>query len=129
MRSLPLFFLLACSPPHRDYTPDQIQRLDKLADVMDVQATVADPQLKKIDQGSYTEQDWAAFTDMGDRLQATSGKIHQFSKGPGFDALADRLHGHAEKLSAAAAAKDARAASETLAAIKATCKECHSKYR
>jgi len=119
----------ACAPPHRDYSPDQIEKLGELQQVMDVQATVADPQFKKIDKSSYDEADWAAFTDMGNRIQVTSRKAKQFSKGPGFDALADRLHDDAEKLSAAAAAKDARAASDTLAAIKATCKECHSKFR
>ncbi len=118
-----------CAPPHRDLPPDQIEKLGNLEEVMDVQATVADPQFKKIDQGSYTDADWAAFADMGNRLQATSKKALSFSKGPEFDAFANQLHVNAEKLSSAAAAKDAKAASETLASIKATCKDCHSKFR
>ena len=99
--------------PHRDLPPDQIEKLAKLDDVMDVQATVADPQFKKMDQTAYT--DGAAFADMGNRIQVTSTKIHQFSKGPEFDQLADRLHAGAETLSAAASAKDAAKASSTLA--------------
>lgn len=119
---------LACVP-HRDLPPDQIEKLDKLDQVMDVQATVADPQFKKIGQASYTDEDWAAFADMSSRLQVTTKKIHQFSKGPEFDKLADELHGKAEQLGAAATAKDAKAASDTLESMKATCKACHSKFK
>ena len=56
-------------------------------------------------------------------------QIHQFSKGPEFDKLADELHAKAEQLGAAASAKDAKAASDTLASMKATCKACHSKFK
>lgn len=127
--SLPLALCAAACVPHRDLQPAQIEALDKLSDVMDVQATIADPQFKKIDQASYTEQDWAAFADLGNRLQVTSRKAHQFTKGPGFDKLADQLNAQAVTLAGAVDRKDARAASTTLAAIKATCKECHSRYR
>ena len=127
--SFVLVSLFGCAPPHRDYTPDQIDQTGKLDEIMDVQATVADPQFKKIDKGAYDDQDWAAFADMSNRLQHTSKKIHQFSKGPGMDALADQLHANAEKLGQAATAKDAKAASDDLAAIKATCKQCHKQFR
>ena len=120
---------VACAPPHRDYTAAQIQQVGKLDELMDVQATVADPQFKKIDKGAYDDQDWAGFADASARLSATSAKIKQFSKGPGMDALADKLHANAEKLGQAASAKDAKAASDDLAAIKATCKECHKAFR
>jgi cytochrome c556 len=125
--AVPLF--LGCAPPHRDLPPDQIEKLGDLASVMDVQATVADPQFKRIGEASYADADWAAFADTGNRLQATSRKVLQFSKGPEFDGFANQLHGHAEQLSAAATAKDPKAASDALAAIKATCKGCHSKFR
>lgn len=121
-------FAAACVP-HRDLPPDQIEKLDKLDQVMDVQATVADPQFKKIGQSSYTDEDWNAFADMANRLQVTSHKILQFSKGPEFDQLANQLHAHAEKLGQVTTAKDAAGASDTLATIKATCKECHSKFK
>ena len=123
------FLVASACVPHRDLPPDQIEKLTKLDDVMDVQATVADPQFKKMDETAYTDADWAAFADMGNRIQVTSTKIHQFSKGPEFDQLADRLHAGAEALSAAASAKDAAKASSTLASMKATCKECHSKFK
>jgi hypothetical protein len=121
--------LFAACIPKRDLQPDQIDKLAKLDDVMDVQATVADPQFKKVGGISYQDADWAAFADMGSRIQSTSHKILQFSKGPDFDALANQLHTKAEALSAAATAKDAKAASDTLAQMKATCKECHSKFK
>ena len=135
MRLSLLSLLLVCLPfaascvPHRDLPPDQINQLTKLDDVMDVQATVSDPQFKKAGETSYTDADWAAFADMGNRIQVTSQKIHQFSKGPEFDQLADRLHTGAQNLSAAASAKDAAKASATLGEMKATCKECHSKFK
>ena len=119
---------LACVPK-RDLPPDQIEKLGKLSEVMDVQATVADPQFKKIGAASYADADWAGFADMATRIQVTSRKIHQFSKGPEFDTLADRLHSGAEALAAATTAKDARAATATLAEMKATCKACHSKFK
>jgi hypothetical protein len=123
------FGLAAACVPHRDYSPAQIEHLTKLDEVMDVQATVADPQFKKVGQPSYSDADWAAFADMGGRLQVTSLKIHQFSKGPEFDQLADRLHAGAEALSAAASAKNAASASTTLGEIKVTCKTCHAKFK
>jgi cytochrome c556 len=118
-----------CAPPKRDLTPDQIDKLDDLEKVMDVQATVSDPQFAKMHASTYGDADWAGFADMGTRLQATSRKIHQFSKGPDFDAFADKLHSQAEALSSAANAKDASRAASTLTDIKATCKACHAKFR
>jgi cytochrome c556 len=115
--------------PHRDLPPDQIEKLDKLKEVMDVQATVADPAFKKIGEPAYSEQDWVLFADVGSRIQVTSRKAHQFSKGPDFDKLADQLHATAEKLSAASAAKDVGGASGALGEMKATCKECHSRFK
>jgi cytochrome c556 len=125
---LALAFAASCVP-HRDLPPDQINQLTKLDDVMDVQATVSDPQFSKRDQTTFSDADWAAFADMGNRIQVTSLKIHQFSKGPEFDQLADKLHTGAQNLSAAATAKDAPKASATLGDMKATCKECHSKFK
>lgn len=121
--------LLVACVPHRDLPPDQIEKLGKLDEVMDVQSTVADPQMSKAGQASYTDEDWAAFADMAARLQVTSKKIHEFTKGPEFDKLADTLHSKAENLAQTAAAKDVKGTSDGLASIKATCKECHSKFK
>ena len=96
---------------------------------MAAQATYADPQFKKMSGGSYVDADFAGFSDAAAHLQATALKIKDFSKGPDFDALAMRLYDQARALDAAAQAKDGAAARTTLAAMKATCKECHKKFR
>ncbi len=119
----------AACVPKRDLPPAEIEKLGRLKDVMDVQATVADPQFSKIGETSYDDADYRAFADVGNRIQVTSAKIKQFSKGPEFDGFADRLHAKAEELAAAASAKNAQAASDALAQMKATCKACHSKFR
>ncbi len=123
------FALLHCGAPVRNTPVSEIPKQTSLSDLMDVQATVADPQMKKAGRSSYADEDWAAFADLSTRLQATSLKIKDFSKGPDFDALAVQLGAKAKALGDAAAAKDVAAASGALADTKATCKQCHSKFR
>ena len=127
-RVIVAFLLMGCAPK-RNVPTSEVPKLTKLDDVMDVQATVADPQFKKIGQASYADVDFAAFSDLADRIQATTTKLKDFSKGPGFDALAVQLHDKAVALAQAAQAKDSARSSGALAEMKATCKECHSKFR
>ncbi len=119
----------ACGPPQRNTPVNEIPKLTKLTDVMDNQATVMDPLFKKIGQGAFTDADWAAITAAGAKVQATSVKIKDFSKGAEFDALAMKLNQQATDLSNSYASKDVIAANNALAAMKATCKECHKKFR
>lgn len=118
-----------CGAPITNTPVNDIPKLTSLETVMDNQATVADPQWKKIGETSYADADWAAFALVSERIQATSLKTKDFSKGPEFDALAMRLNEKAKALGAAATAKDAAASSTALQEMKATCKECHSKFR
>lgn len=118
-----------CGAPVTNTPVNDIPKLTSLETVMDNQATVADPQWKKIGETSYVDADWAAFTLASDRIQATSLKTKDFSKGPDFDALAMKLNEKAKTLGTAAAAKDAAGVSGALADMKATCKECHTKFR
>jgi len=120
---------LAGCVPHRDVAVAEVPKLLKLDEVMDVQSTVADPQFKKIGRPSYGDADWAAFADVGARIQATSLHFKDFSKGPDFDALAMQLNAHARELADAANAKDAAAASKALAEMKDTCKTCHKRFK
>lgn len=132
MRALPLAFVVglsACSPPVMNTPIAEIPKLGSLEAVMDNQATVADPAFKKIGAESYTDADYAAFTNVSERIQATSLKIKDFSRGPEFDALAMKLNEHAKALGAAASAKDAKQSSAELQEMKATCKSCHSQFR
>ena len=119
----------ACGPPQKQTPIEEIPKLTKLEDVMDNQSTVMDPLFKKIGQTSFSDTDWAALTSAAARLQATSLKIKDFSKGAEFDALAMKLNQEAAELGSTYATKDTPAASASLAKIKATCKECHKKYR
>jgi cytochrome c556 len=121
--------IASCGPPVMNTPVEQIPNLTTLAEVMDNQATTADPQFKKIGEASYTDEDYKAFATASARLKVTSLKIKDFSKGPEFDALAMRLNEKAAALGTAAEKKDAAASSEALKEMKATCKECHSKFR
>jgi len=120
---------ISCGPPVKNTPLGEIPKLTSLAEVMDNQATVADPQFAKREQATFTDADYTAFGEMSERLKATSLKTKDFSKGADFDALAMKLNGLAEALGKAAAAKDAAASGQALKDMKATCKECHSKFR
>ncbi len=130
---LAVTLLFACASPK--FTPvAEIPKLATLDDVMDNQMGAADPQFAKIGNGSFSDADFAAFGQASERLLVTSLKIKDFSKsfpkGPAeFEALATRLNEKAKALGAAAAAKDAAAAKSALTEMKATCKECHSKFK
>jgi hypothetical protein len=121
--------LAAACVPHRDLTVAQIAGVANLTEVMDVQATVADPQWSKIHKTGYSDADWAALQDMALRIQATSAKAKQYSKGPMFDDFALRLHTHAEELQAAFSARNETGAATALSAMKETCKECHARFK
>lgn len=116
--------------PKRDVALGDIPKLAKMEDLMFAQANVADPQFKKIGQGSYTDAEFAAFVDAGQKLQATAQKTRtSFSKGAEFDQLAARLEDFARQLTTAGEGKNAVAASQALSDVKATCKSCHKKFR
>jgi cytochrome c556 len=120
---------VACGPPMKNTPVEEIPKLTKLSDVMDNQATVMDPLFKKIGQTQFNDDDWAALTAGSTKIQATSLKIKDFSKGAEFDALAMKLNQSASELSNSYASKDATAANTALTNMKATCKECHKKFR
>ena len=119
----------ACGPPMKQTPVEEIPKLTKLEDVMDNQSTAMDPLFKKMGQPTFTDEDWAALTAAAARVQATSLKIKDFSKGAEFDALAMKLNQQATELGNTYATKDAAAAKTALSNMKATCKECHKKFR
>ena len=131
MKKLALALLLAlpaCTPQLS--TPvEEIPKLTKLDDVMANQATVMDPLFKKIGQTSFNDDEWALLTSAGTRVQATSLKIKDFTKGAEFDALAMKLNRYASDLSNSYASKDSVAANTALTNMRATCKECHKRFR
>ncbi len=119
----------ACVPPQRDLTVAQIATVTSMEDLMQVQSTVADPQFLKIGKKGYTDADWASFQDAATRIAATSERSKELSKGPEFSKLATQLKVNADQLGAAAAAKSEANASTALAAMQATCKECHRRFK
>ena len=119
----------ACGPPMKQTPVEEIPKLTKLDDVMDNQATAMDPLFKKIGQTSFNDEEWAALTAAATRVQATSLKIKDFTKGAEFDALAMKLNQGATELSNSYATKDAASANKALKGMKVTCKECHKKFR
>lgn len=129
MRVFWIALLLAGCAPKKSTPIAEIPQLTKLDDVMANQATTADPLFKKIGQDSYSAEEFAAMEDASTRLQATSLKIKDFSKGPEFDAAAMKLNEKARALGDAAKGKDAAAAGAALKQIKTACKECHTKFR
>ncbi len=126
---LALGLALGCAPPKLSTPLTDIPHLKTLAEVMDDQATIADPQFRKIGQASFSDDDFTALAQVGERIQVTSTKIKDFSKGPEFDAFAMQLNGHAKALQDASTAKDSAAAGKALADMKATCKACHKAFR
>jgi len=121
--------LVSCGPPKNNVPLEDIPKIAKLKDLMDAQATFADPQFKKIGKAPYGDADFASFADTGKKIDATSTKLKDFSMGGTFDELAARLNEKARALEAAGEAKDAAAAEKALTEMKATCKECHKTWR
>ena len=64
---------------------EQIPKLTKLEDVMDNQATVADPLFKIMNATSFTDDQFKSMEDASARLQVTAPKIKDFAKGTGDD--------------------------------------------
>ncbi len=96
---------------------------------MDAQATAADPQFRKLRAASFSDADFSGFVDAGRRIELTSAKIVDFSKGPQFDAFAMRLNEQARALASAGQARDQAQARAALKAMKEVCKSCHSRFR
>jgi cytochrome c556 len=127
--SLAVAALAACGPPTNNTPVEGIPKIQSLSELMDVQATAVDPQFGKASQESFTDAEFTELAAAGAKIDATSKHLKSFSKGPDFDALGAKLNEKANGLSKAAAAKDAAAARTALTEMKATCKECHSKFR
>lgn len=127
--SLAVAALAACGPP-KNFTPvEGIPKIQSLTELMDVQATAVDPQWGKATQESFSDAEFTELAEVGAKIDATSKHLKGFSKGADFDALGTKLNEKANALSRAAAAKDAAGARAALTDMKATCKECHSKFR
>ncbi len=128
-----LVALASACVPYKNPPLADIQKLTTLSDVMDAQATIADPMWSKIGDHQYEDKDWAAFRDVSERIRATAARTKELGadakRPPRFGELADRLGAAAAALGKATEAKDGDQASQALADMKATCKACHSEMR
>ncbi|MCC6807526.1 MAG: cytochrome c [Deltaproteobacteria bacterium] len=125
---LALFLFAACGP--KPFVPtDKIATLDRLDDVMHVQARDADPWFKKIGQAQYADADWEALATVALRMQTTAAKSKSFSRGQSFDVLADRLAKDGADLAAAVSTKEAPAVNAALEKMRGTCRACHKEFK
>jgi len=127
-----IVLLAACAPPKRDYDAGQIAKVENLKELMDVQATVSDPRFKlakKLDAKEMSDDDFAQFLDMGQRLQLSAKRIPDWSKGKGFDDFAKKLFSQAGSLHTYAKLRDGANTLKTALEIKKTCSACHSEFR
>ena len=120
-----------CLGPKTVFTDADVPKLTKFDDLMWAQAQSSDPQFKKRNRTSFTDEDYAAFSATAQRLKLTAPRLKEvaFSKGEEWNKFADDLALHAGELGDAAAAKDAGKSAAALTATRAACKGCHSKFK
>ncbi len=131
-----LLLTFACIVPVRDYSVDEIASVGSLDELMDVQATVAEPRFDLADErsdGRLTDAEFAEFEDLAVRLAATARRIPEFATGdtadPGFVAYARTLEDQATELGTLVSARDGTQVVALALAIETTCKDCHWDYR
>ncbi len=66
----------ACSPPKRDLSVEQLSHVQKLKELMDAQATIADPQFKKRDQQNFTDAEIATLRRHVETRVSKSSALH-----------------------------------------------------
>jgi len=123
--------LCACRPAII-VTNDGIKDLDALDKVMGVLADAADPGFDIADgaaDGQLTEPQLKQLAAIGGRVTLAANRAKGFSKGAGYDALADQLASQGRALTKAAQASDGAAAVKGATAIRDTCRACHSEFR
>ncbi len=129
--SLLLSAVVACSVPHRDYSIDQIRAVEDLEELMDVQATVADPCFDLVEDladQELSDAHWSRFQDMGTRLQATAARAVEFTMGKDYDRWNDDMSRHAAALVQSAAKRDKAGSFADIKAIQKSCRDCHDQY-
>lgn len=133
--SLTAVAALSCVPePKKAYSPDEIQNLDSLEELMRINAAKADPLFGKRDQASFTDGELTEMAEAGATIEASAKRVGEKFGGQGnyddgFVDYAKELAGQAKALSDASAAKDAAGARKALTDMRNTCKACHGVYR
>ena len=123
--------LSACRPTVV-VTNDGIKDLDALDKVMSVLADAADPSFDIADgaaDGKLTEAQFKQMADIGERVALGGQRAKNFSKGAGYDALADTLASLGTAMKTAAQSSDGATTVKNALAIRDTCRKCHSEFR
>ena len=125
--------LAACVPaPKKDYTPADIEGVTEIDELMRVHAKHADPLFSIRDRERFDDAEYAQMKEAAALFEATAAQLEKdFAPKyePGFAELARRFGDQAGTLASAAEARDATAAGEALAQMRATCANCHRDHR
>lgn len=125
--------LLACVPrPKRDYTLNQIKRLDSMEELMRINAYYADPLFSIRYQPVFSKPEMLAAERAADRVMATSTAVrerHSAGKPAAFGELVGRLYDGARDLMVASQAERAADITTALDDMRDTCKACHKTFR
>jgi hypothetical protein len=123
----------SCVPaPKRDYTPEEVETIDSIEELMRVHAHHMDPLFAVRDDATFSDAQLAAMADAGRTLMATTVTLRD-RFGPrypeSFTTQCNDMHIHADELQKAATKKDARGARESIEAIRSLCQTCHREHR
>jgi hypothetical protein len=124
--------LAACAPPKRDFDAEQIAKVQDLEELMYVQATVADPRFRLARDRKpeeLTDADFAAFLDLGTRLQLTSRRLAEWARSRGFEEYAKEQGTKAADVAALAKARDGAGVLRAVLSVRDTCAACHGEFR
>lgn len=131
---LTIALIAACVPaPKKAYTPDEVEALGDIDEIMRVLAQDADPLFSIRDQEAFSEAELASMVTAGGKIQrAAKGLADNHADahgGESFQGFARSLGAEAKKLEEAAGAKDAAGSGAALSAMKKVCAGCHREHR
>jgi cytochrome c556 len=125
---------IACTPPARNFTDEQLRQVTSFQEIMWFLATQADPGFdyaKKADPAAVPPEKVAWLGEIGRKLRGAAPRLAEpaFSKGPDFNKQAAAFGDKAKALEAAAASKDGAKTVAATLDVKAACAACHTAFR
>jgi cytochrome c556 len=119
----------AACVPYVNPPAEDIAKLGSLREVMDAQATITDAAWTRIDDRSYSDDDWQSFRDISIRIEATATSSKKWSRGTLFDHYADELALRSRDLGSAVDQKSPDLAAQALSDMRSACRSCHDQVR
>ena len=125
---------IACSPPERNFTADQLKQVSSFQEIMWYMATQADPGFdlaKKADPATIPPDQVSRLGEIGQKLSGAAARLDEpaFSKGADYTKRAAEFRGKVKALEAAAAAKDGAKTVQATLEVKSACAACHGAFR